>query len=650
MESPTTTRFWLHEWRVDPASGRITRGQESIQLDSQLVQVLLLLSRNPKHTLSHREIEETVCAGSRPMAPAATPTNEAAQRCIAQLRAALRDDARQPRFIQTVPRRGYRLIAPIRSEPLPATSSPASRSLGPTDARPPHALRRGWRLCGSARSLVLQGLERARVALTQIAVAKACAGAMVLLVSSTLWWDHVREHAARESTRATQLSRFMEDVFASSDAQALPGAPDTAQQLADRALHRLDADLKDQPGVRMRMLETIARSYVHRQLGATAVPALEEALRIRRDLDPAPRPETAATLAMLGEALQSMNRFQEAGRAYREALDILQITHREPSRDYAATFGRLATLDIVQGNYTQGLGMLDASLQQMREAQGLYHTDTAGILVDISRACQCLGNLGRADQVLQQAQRIYHGSTAQLNPDRLAADNTAGQILLAQQRFDAASLVLERTLAARRQVYGARGIPVAETLNLLASVRNGQGRLQQAEELKLAALDALGELGDEAKLQRATVQLSLATLLLRTRQFARSELLLRDTINIYNATLPGDHLSRISAEHYLAEALLEQQRYAEAESMLQTVLGRMQRTAVPQWRISRSQSTLGEVLYRQGKTEAARQLLLQSHAELAADPDAKQTAKDKAQQRVVTLLGKQTLWAALHPR
>src|SRR6185436_18301215 len=40
-------------------------------------------------------------------------TDEVITTCIFELRKALGDDARNPRFIQTIPKRGYRLIAPV---------------------------------------------------------------------------------------------------------------------------------------------------------------------------------------------------------------------------------------------------------------------------------------------------------------------------------------------------------------------------------------------------------------------------------------------------------------------------------------------------------------------------------------------------------
>jgi tetratricopeptide (TPR) repeat protein len=248
---------------------------------------------------------------------------------------------------------------------------------------------------------------------------------------------------------------------------------------------------------------------------------------------------------------------------------------------------------------------------------------------------------------LHQAQRIYRVATPELNPHRLAADHAAGQALLLQQRFDEASALLERTLAARQQLFGPNSIPAAETLDVLARVRNGQGRLQEAEQLKNEALHALEGLGDTASLQRATIQLSLATLLMRSAQFARSEQLLREAAAVFSGTLPADHLSRTSAEHYLGETLLERRKYREAETVLTAAIERMQRAGVPQWRIARSMSTLGEVVFRQGRIAAGERLLLESQVRLAGDPDAKQLARAKAQHRVTTLLGSPTKWASV---
>ena len=78
--------------------------------------------------------------------------------CIKELRAALRDDAESPRFIQTIPRQGYRFIAPVEAvaaSPAPIAASGASAPVGqPAHRAAPAAW--GWGLLTAA--LVLAAL------------------------------------------------------------------------------------------------------------------------------------------------------------------------------------------------------------------------------------------------------------------------------------------------------------------------------------------------------------------------------------------------------------------------------------------------------------------------------------------------------------
>src|SRR6185369_10710953 len=49
--------------------------------------------------------------------------------CVLQARTALGDDAKQPAFIETLPRRGYRFVAPVKPMPEPATLAALPRRL-----------------------------------------------------------------------------------------------------------------------------------------------------------------------------------------------------------------------------------------------------------------------------------------------------------------------------------------------------------------------------------------------------------------------------------------------------------------------------------------------------------------------------------------
>lgn len=99
--------FEVGEWRVDPALQQLRRGAETRKLPPRQLQLLRVLALAAGQTLSREALIERVW--SRRMV-----NDEVLSRSIADLRLALDDDARQPRYLITVPKLGYRLIATVR--------------------------------------------------------------------------------------------------------------------------------------------------------------------------------------------------------------------------------------------------------------------------------------------------------------------------------------------------------------------------------------------------------------------------------------------------------------------------------------------------------------------------------------------------------
>jgi DNA-binding winged helix-turn-helix (wHTH) protein len=98
--------FHVGEWLVEPEQSRVVRGSESRRLDAKAIAVLSFLARHPNDVVTKEDLIATVWDG-------AFVSDEVLTTAIWGLRKALGDDAKEPRFIQTVPRRGYRLIAPV---------------------------------------------------------------------------------------------------------------------------------------------------------------------------------------------------------------------------------------------------------------------------------------------------------------------------------------------------------------------------------------------------------------------------------------------------------------------------------------------------------------------------------------------------------
>jgi DNA-binding winged helix-turn-helix (wHTH) protein len=104
-------------WLVQPTLNLLTRGDVTVRLRAQLMDLFLCLASRPGRVFAKEDLVAEVWEGR-------WIAESALSRCVAELRAALGDDAQRPRVIQTITKRGYRLIAPVELVAVPAEPSP----------------------------------------------------------------------------------------------------------------------------------------------------------------------------------------------------------------------------------------------------------------------------------------------------------------------------------------------------------------------------------------------------------------------------------------------------------------------------------------------------------------------------------------------
>jgi TolB-like protein/DNA-binding winged helix-turn-helix (wHTH) protein/Tfp pilus assembly protein PilF len=102
------------EFELEFKSGELRRDGTPVKLQPQPLKVLALLIANAGQLVTREEIQRAVWAGET-----FVDFEHGLNFCIKQIRAALGDNAQAPRYIETLPRRGYRFIAPV--EKLSAT-------------------------------------------------------------------------------------------------------------------------------------------------------------------------------------------------------------------------------------------------------------------------------------------------------------------------------------------------------------------------------------------------------------------------------------------------------------------------------------------------------------------------------------------------
>src|SRR5262245_29848181 len=113
MEPPADVPFRLGDWVVHPQDGTLRSSGASRRIEPQVMHLLVFLASRSGGAVSKQEILDHVWKGS-------LVSDDALTGAIYQLRKALGDDARQPRFIETIPKRGYRLLVAAEAPDAPA--------------------------------------------------------------------------------------------------------------------------------------------------------------------------------------------------------------------------------------------------------------------------------------------------------------------------------------------------------------------------------------------------------------------------------------------------------------------------------------------------------------------------------------------------
>ncbi|MFN0185447.1 MAG: winged helix-turn-helix domain-containing protein [Aquabacterium sp.] len=163
---PWLAGFELGEWRVDVSGNRLHRGAEVRPLRHKAMELLLLLARHAGRTVTRDEIVDAVWDGNRFVAPKAINT------AIWTIRQTLGDDPDAPRYLETIAKKGYRLIAPVRllSQPADPAGQPGAAPMSPMPEMPPappslppppvaHRLSMGrWLAVGAVASAAVLGL------------------------------------------------------------------------------------------------------------------------------------------------------------------------------------------------------------------------------------------------------------------------------------------------------------------------------------------------------------------------------------------------------------------------------------------------------------------------------------------------------------
>ncbi len=126
---PTKVRFGAYE--LDVASMELRKNGVRLHLQEQPFLVLATLVSRPGEVVTREEFQHQVWANDT-----FVDFDQSLNKAVNRLREVLNDDASQPRFIETIPRRGYRFVAHVQNLSPPSEGAPPP-PLGPDSAAVP---------------------------------------------------------------------------------------------------------------------------------------------------------------------------------------------------------------------------------------------------------------------------------------------------------------------------------------------------------------------------------------------------------------------------------------------------------------------------------------------------------------------------------
>ncbi|MBZ5591985.1 MAG: tetratricopeptide repeat protein [Acidobacteriia bacterium] len=510
--TPRTVRFGLFEF--DPRSGELRKQGRKVRLEGQPVQILIKLLDRPGELITREELQ-------RELWPADTFVNfeQSLNAAMKRLRHALGDSPNNPRFVETLARRGYRFIAPVSTPagsavshpaPAPAVGSLAVLPFGNAETDPGteyladgitetliNHLSRLPGLRVMSRSTVFRYKDKTldpRAVGRRLGVDAVLLGRVLQRGEALLVGTELVEVQNGWQLWGEQYNRPLADIFAVEE--------EISREISEKLRVRLTGEDRSRLAKRYTQITEAYQDYLKGRyhLNRLVEGGLKKAIEcfenaIRRDPNYALAytglADALGMLGFIGLALSAevMPKAEEAARRAIEIDDSLPEAHaslggifKNYEWDWAAAEREFKRALELNPNYANGHRMFASYLaavgrpeESLREIRLALELDPLCLPIHVEAAYNAY-MAGDYPRALEEALR-----TLELEPQFAPAQSILGQIYEQQGRYEEAVTALEkaRVLANEHPA----------TLAALAHVLAGAGRTQEAREM----IDQLAE-------------------------------------------------------------------------------------------------------------------------------------------------------------
>ena len=430
----------------------------------------------------------------------------------------------------------------LRNEPIYARGATTSYRLQKFTQR-----HRGWVSLATALSLVV--LASLAAALWQTRIAR----------DEALRAQAQAQVARQEAQRANAVRDLLVELFENeTPGGALSSIPDTATLLA-RGAERAQTDLSSTPALQVDMLVTVADVYDQLSQYEAARPLLLKALPIARSLPSDNRDTLIDALAQLGQLELSEKHYARALPLLDEALALQRDLHprgltmasllhkrgllysetdrhAEAISDYTTSmsirlerlgprhplliksYGALGTAYMRAHQHAKALPWLESALMLTRQLHGEVHEETARRLNNLGATLHNTGRMLEAEKALLQAIQIDHQVYATPNISMAPHLHNLGAVQYALGRPNDAEISLRKSISIEKALNKKETPGTAFSIATLARIQLLRGDLQGALALALEAEHMLSNTLPASHSRRLDAELTVARIrLLQTK-------------------------------------------------------------------------------------------------------------------------------------
>jgi eukaryotic-like serine/threonine-protein kinase len=350
-----------------------------------------------------------------------------------------------------------------------------------------------------------------------------------------------RDRANQEAVAAGQVSDFLVGLFRVSDPSEALGNTVTAREILDKGAARMKDELKDQPQIRARLMDTMGVVYKNLGLYKQSAVLLEQALETRRLTLGPDHPSVSESLASLGQLSYESGRYREAERLFRESLDIRRKSSGDEDLKVSDSLNDLAMSLNEQGRYDEAEPLYRQALAIREKVLGDQSPEVAQSLNNLGMFLYRKKAFAEAEQLFRKALGLNRRRFGEEHPEVSANFNNLGLVLRDSGKLTEAEEAFLRTLAMDRKFYGSDHPLYANSLVNLAALQVRMGKYDEAKKNFDEGVEIRGKVFGEDHWDTATARSLLGGCLTKEGQYAQAEGLLTKSLDIIKKQFGQEH-------------------------------------------------------------------------------------------------------------